>query len=221
MYSEDELLPLSALQHLLFCERQCALIHIECLWDENRLTVEGKQMHEQVHQQKSESRKDVIEAFSLLIHSFRLGLSGKADVVEFHRVEKDGDGVKLPNKRGLWLPFPVEYKHGRPKRNRCDEVQLCAQAICLEEMLNVKIESGALFYGKTRKRKDIDFDQELRNLTEISAERLHRLFEDGKTPPAKYERKCRSCSLLEVCMPEVVGGKSAKRYLSRIFREEI
>ena len=217
MYSEDDLLPLSALQHLLFCERQCALIHIECVWDENRLTAEGRLMHERVHQQKSESRNDIVEAYGLLMHSFQLGLSGKADVVEFHRVEKD-EGIRLPNRRGFWLPYPVEYKYGRPKQNRCDEVQLCAQALCLEEMLDVKVPAGALFYGKTRRRKDVKFDDELRELTRFSAGRLHRLFDAGITPPAKYEKKCKNCSLLEICMPEIVGGKSFKRYITNIFR---
>ena len=151
MYSEDELLPLSALQHLLFCERQCALIHIEQAWSENLFTAEGRIMHERVDSGGRESRGAVRLAYGLALHSFRLGLAGKADVVEFHR-----DGA------GNWQPFPVEHKRGRAKKENWDRVQLCAQAICLEEMLGTAVPAGALFYGKSRRRQDVVFDAELR-----------------------------------------------------------
>lgn len=205
MYSEDELLPLSALQHLLFCERQCALIHIEQAWEENRLTAEGRVLHERVHAADDESRGDVRIARGLRLRSLRLGLIGQADVVEFHR---RGDA---------WLPFPVEYKRGKPKTGIFDTVQLCAQALCLEEMKSVVITAGALFYGTTRRRLDVVFDQLLRDQTATAADRLHRLIEHGLTPSATYEKKCDSCSLFSLCLPRSVGqNKSAMAYLNRM-----
>ena len=160
MFAEADLLPVSALQHLLFCERRCALIHLEQLWAENVLTVEGKHLHEKAHDpDAAEKRGDVYIARSLALRSLRIGLAGQADVVEF---ERDESGVVLPFKAGKWRPFPVEYKRGKPKRNHCDEVQLCAQALCLEEMLGANIPAGALFYGEPRRRVDVSFDPLLR-----------------------------------------------------------
>ena len=135
MYSEDDLLPLSALQHLLFCERQCALIHVEQTWVENRFTAEGRIMHERVHEADRESRRDVRLEYSMPMRSLQLGVVGKADVVEFHRDTEDPED--------LWRPFPVEYKRGKPKKGNYDKVQLCAQALCLEEMLNIEVSAGA------------------------------------------------------------------------------
>ncbi|HMO50374.1 MAG TPA: CRISPR-associated protein Cas4 [Kiritimatiellia bacterium] len=198
MYDEADLLPLSALQHLMFCERQCALIHIEQAWEENRLTAEGRVMHERAHDGGSESRGGVRIARGLRIRSLRLGLIGQADVVEF---PKDGP------------PFPVEYKRGKPKAHRADEVQLCAQAMCLEEMLETPVPCGALFYGQTRRRTDVAFDDALRGLTENAAARLHRLIAGGKTPAPVYEKKkCTACSLKAVCLPEATSTVS--RYLA-------
>jgi len=153
MYTEDDLLPLSGLQHLLFCERQCALIHIEQAWAENLLTAEGRIMHERVHEADRESRGEVRIEYSMPLRSLRLGLIAKADVVEFHR--KLDPGEKGSSK---WLPFPVEYKRGKPKKENYDKVQLCAQAMCLEEMLDVQIPEGAIFYGRTRRRQDVVFE---------------------------------------------------------------
>ena len=211
MYSEDELLQLSALQHLLFCERQCALIHIEHVWEENRLTVEGKNMHERVHEQTTENRPGIRIARGLRLRSLRLGLVGMADVVEFH-LKSDISDLKSPGQ-----PFPVEYKRGKPKADHSDEVQLCAQAMCLEEMLDIPIPSGALFYGTTRRRQDVFFSDSLRDLTSQTAERLHALVNAGVTPPAVYSPKCDHCSLLNVCLPKDAGeGKSVAQYLSQI-----
>ena len=211
MYSESDLLMLSALQHLAFCERQCCLIHIEQAWEENRFTAEGRILHERVHEQESESRGDVYIARGLKLRSLRLGLSGIADVVEFHRVETGG--IALPGKKGLWLPFPVEYKRGKPKKKSCDEVQLCGQAICLEEMLGCRIERGALYYGSQHKRQDVVLGTVLREETERMAARLHELIAAGKTPVAVYEKKCDNCSLVELCMPKAGGKKDVLRYL--------
>jgi CRISPR-associated exonuclease Cas4 len=242
MFDEDDLVPLSALQHLLFCERQCALIHLENQWAENRLTALGERLHERAHQEGvTESRGSVRIARGVRLRSLRLGLAGKADVIEFHRLDADtagekavdagalpvgvpdvggsssgaqpGQGAPLPDAPGLWRPFPVEYKRGRPKRNHCDEVQLCAQALCLEEMLGVVVPAGALFYGATRRRFDVAFDVALRSETEAAAARLHALMASGVTPRAAKEPKCDNCSLLGVCMPGATGpSRSAARY---------
>jgi len=194
MYSEDELLPLSGLQHLLFCERQCALIHIEQLWNENLYTAEGKILHEKVDKGGVERRGDVRVEYGLPIRSLRLGLVGKADVVEFHKQEN-----------GIWQPYPVEYKRGRPKKMPWDKVQLCAQAICLEEMLETQVTEGALFYGKTRRRQRIVFDEALRGETETAAARYHELIESGVTPKSIYRRTCDNCSLRYACLPKSTG----------------
>jgi len=209
MYTEDDLLPLSGVQHLLFCERQCALIHIEQVWAENVLTAEGRIMHERVHKEGRESRGDVRIEYGMLLRSLRLGLIGKADVVEFHR-----KSIFQKANPEEWQPFPVEYKRGKPKKDNSDKVQLCAQALCLEEMLDVEIPAGALFYGRTRRRQDVDFDIALRRETEDAAKRFHELVEVGITPKAVYMRKCANCSLYDLCMPKTVEkAQSINSYL--------
>ena len=190
-YSEDQLLPLSALQHLLFCERQCALIHIEQVWSENQFTAEGKVLHERAHEGPDESRPGIRITRGLPVRSFELGVSGQCDVVEFHGEGQSG------------LVLPVEYKRGKPKSHCADEVQLCAQGLCLEEMLGCRVESGALYYGERRRRTDIIFDETLRTLTCDVAVRLHALIDFRTTPPAMKEKKCESCSLLHQCMPDI------------------
>lgn len=214
MFSESDLLPLSALQHLAFCERQCCLIHIEQAWAENRLTAEGRILHERVHGQEAESRGDVYIVRGLKMHSLALGLTGVADVVEFHRTE-DEAGIKLSGKKGVWITFPVEYKRGKPKSDRSDEVQLCGQAMCLEEMLDCRIERGALYYGAQHKRHEVVFDAILREETGRMACRLHELIAGGVTPPAVYEKRCEQCSLIDVCMPEA-GRKNVSKYMEEV-----
>jgi CRISPR-associated exonuclease Cas4 len=205
MYSEDDLLPISALQHLAFCERQWALIHLEQQWVENRLTAEGRQLHERADGGHNQTREAVRICRGLHLRSLRLGLTGKADVVEFH---PDGAGDNM-------RPFPIEYKRGRPKPDHRDEVQLCAQALCLEEMLNLEIAGGALFYGQPRRRTNVPFDAVLRAETESLAARLHELNASRVTPKAKYEKKCDSCSLYSICLPRSTEAKSARKYLKR------
>jgi CRISPR-associated exonuclease Cas4 len=195
MYAEDELLPLSGLQHLVFCERQWALIHIEQQWEENRLTAEGDLFHEAAHQGGTESRPGIKICRGLRLRSLHMGLSGQADIVEFHRHQ----------------PFPVEYKRGKPKADLSDHIQLCAQAICLEEMLGCSIPDGALFYGTTRRRLDVVFDKDLRGEVERLAKRMHDLYRKQSTPFAEYAPKCRNCSLIEVCLPQ--QSRDANRYL--------
>jgi len=209
MHTDEDLIPLSALQHLQFCRRQCALIHIEQLWSENIFTAQGRVMHERVDDQRGESRKDVRVEFGMALRSLSLGLVGKADVVEFHR------------KAGRWIPFPVEYKRGRPKKDNCDKVQLCAQALCLEEMLNLKVLAGAIYYGKTKRRLDVCFDEVLRKETENLVAELHSLINTGQTPPAVYMDKCESCSLVGQCLPKITDDRhSAQGYLNREINHE-
>ena len=209
-FSDDDLIMISALQHYAFCPRQCALIHIEQVWTESGLTAEGRIMHEKVHDQDNESRGSVRIARGVPLKSMRLGLVGVADVVEFHNVGK-----------GTWQPFPVEYKRGKPKPDHCDAVQLCAQAICLEEMLSVPVPEGALFYGKTRRRSDVVFGEALRSETEETAEKARNLIARGITPPPVYAKRCERCSLVADCMPKKIAKRpSAKRYLERMAKNE-
>ena len=206
MYADDEMVMISALQHCLFCRRQCALIHLEGAWLENYLTASGQILHAHVDKIGAETRRDIHVATSLRLVSHRLGMSGVADVVEFQRIaqSQNVDGcaiaVQLPKLVGWWKPFPVEYKRGRPKSHRADEVQLCAQAICLEEMLGVVIHEGALFYGEPRRRTVVVFDDELRALTESVAGDVHALLRSGTTPPPAITKGCNACSLKDLCL---------------------
>ena len=186
MYSDDQLLPISALVHLIFCERRCALVHIEQLWAENVFTVEGNQLHEKAHDGKSETAGKTRIARSLWLKSDQLGLIGQADIVEFH---DNGQVV------------PVEYKRGKPKKDDSDRVQICAQAMCLEEMKNVSIQTAYLFYGKQQKRTKVTIDEALRETTRSKIKRLRQMIEQRETPVAKRMPKCDKCSLIELCMP--------------------
>jgi CRISPR-associated exonuclease Cas4 len=210
MFHEDDLLPLSGLQHVQFCERQWALIHIEQVWAENVLTAEGRVLHERVHETGDESRGDLVVCRGVRLRSLRLGLSGQADVVEFHRApDDDPDAAPLLGRTGKWRPFPVEYKRGRPKSHDADRIQLCAQALCLEEMLGVRIAAGALFYGEPRRREEVELGPELRAATEALAAKMHALFREGMTPPPVVTRGCERCSLREHCLPGLPSGKDA------------
>jgi CRISPR-associated exonuclease Cas4 len=198
-YQADELLPLSGIQHFLFCRRQWALIHVERQWQENALTAEGRILHKRADDPFfSERRKGVVTARSVPVASYRLGLSGVCDVVEF---TVSPEGAKLPGQEGLYLAAPVEYKRGRPKREPSDEAQLCAQAICLEEMLSITIPVGYLYYGETRHRVTVELSAELRGLVSDMAQEMHAYFQRGYTPRVKPFKGCRSCSLAEVCLP--------------------
>ncbi len=214
MYAEAELLPLSGLQHLVFCERQCALIHLEQAWRDNALTAEGRVLHERVDSGEREGRPDVRIARGIPLRNLRLGLAGRADVVELHRERAGSGGVTLPGVEGRWRPFPVEYKRGEPKWIDCDRVQLCAQALCLEEMLSVRVSRGALFYGRIRRREDVSFDPLLREATEQAARRFHEIVASGQTPIVNRAPKCRSCSLLPLCLPPRPRRRSVSRYLA-------
>lgn len=260
MFGSDDApdpLPISALQHLLFCERQCALIHLEGVWAENWRTVQGQHLHAKAHAGPDETRDGVRVVRGLSLWSRRLGLVGKADVVEFHATHdrpagvgtiaplgdairarlalldaaesdsplapKPAAGLAPPPAAGAsphfgWRVVPVEYKRGKPKSNDCDRVQLCAQAICLEEMLAFPIDAGCLFYGERRRRTDVAFDEPLRTVTTDAARRLHELIASRITPKVDRQKKCDSCSLLNLCLPGATGpGRSAVRFVQRQF----
>ncbi|MDH4120522.1 MAG: CRISPR-associated protein Cas4 [Deltaproteobacteria bacterium] len=231
MYTENDLLPISALQHLAFCPRQCALIHVEQVWAENRQTAEGRLLHQRAHDTGTTWEGEVLVTRGLDLRCLRLGLVGKADVVEFHPTinaqdldadAAEGAGLVLPGRKGRWRAHPVEYKRGKRKLEDVDRVQLCAQALCLEEMLKGAVPQGSLFYGKTRRREEVLFTPALRAETERIAMELHTLIAAGKTPPAEYSPRCESCSLIEVCLPQAAGlrqGHSASRYLAKALNE--
>lgn len=188
---DRDLIPISALQHFLYCPRQCALIHVEQLWAESRLTAEGRLLHERADTFRLERRKGVRVVTAMPLAHLELGITGVADVVEFHR---DAEGERVN---------PVEYKRGRPKAHRADEVQLCAQALCLEAMLDTVIDHGELFYGQTRRRREILFDAQLRATTRQIIADTRRMIADQRTPTASYEAKhCDACSLIDLCQPQ-------------------
>ncbi|MGB8213612.1 MAG: CRISPR-associated protein Cas4 [Anaerolineales bacterium] len=200
-YSPEELLPLSGIQHFVFCRRQWALIHVERQWQENALTVEGKLLHQRADDPFfTETRNGVITARSVPVASYRLGLAGVCDVVEF---SQSPEGVCLPGRQGLYAPAPVEYKRGHEKQDPCDEAQLCAQAICLEEMLSAAIPCGYLYYGETRHRVAVELTGDLRELVRSMSEEMHAYFQKGYTPRVKPSKACRSCSLADICLPEL------------------
>jgi CRISPR-associated exonuclease Cas4 len=207
---DDDPIPISAIQHAVYCLRQAALIHIERLWEENRFTAEGRVLHAATQEPVGRYSRGVRRVAALPLASRRLGVAGVADVVEFHRADQ-----------GEETPYPVEYKRGRPKAHGADEAQLCAQAICLEEMTGHPVPEGALFYGETRRRVVVRFDDELRRLTENAAAALREVFAYGRTPAAEYEgRKCGACSLKDLCRPQI-AGRSAKKWRERQVREAL
>ncbi len=220
-YSETDLLPISALQHLLFCERQTALIHVERLWVENRLTVEGRQLHRKAHDGTLARNGDTWTARSLRLRSFEFGLAGQADVVELQLVSGTASIHWPPAADQVRRVTPIEYKRGRPKKDDSDRVQLCAQAICLEEMFGVSIAEGALFYGKRQRRTGVDFTPELRAKTVRAAERFREIIETGETPWAKREPKCDSCSLITVCLPDAMRSRGAAPFVERDFARHL
>lgn len=210
---------------MAFCERQWALIHIEMAWAENVLTIEGNHLHERTDNPfEDETRKDVRVVRAMPIVSYKLGFRGIADVVEFHRVENEQEGitVRLRNRKGWWRPYPVEYKRGRPKSDDRDAVQLCAQAIALEEMLNISIDSGFLYYGQTRHREHIAFGQKLRERVYELSQKMHKMMSEGKTPKAQKGKHCSLCSLKEICQPNLtIRHRPIKEYLARMVDLEV
>jgi CRISPR-associated exonuclease Cas4 len=203
MYTDDELLQLSGIQHIAFCERQFFLAYVENMWKENVLTMQGHRLHERADNPfESDFREGIITLRGINIISYELGLYGKADVIELIKVESADNTIRLKNRDGSWSIRPVEYKRGKPKPDVCDEVQLCAQAICLEEMYQVKIQTADIFYGEPRRRLQVELDNNLRKLTFQYSKRMHQLFLNDIPPKPIYKKHCHSCSLFEICKPK-------------------
>ena len=216
-FSSEDLLPLSGIQHFAFCRRQWALIHLEQQWQENLRTVEGDLLHRRAHDEAARERRgDTLILRGLSVVSYMLGLSGQCDVVEFHA---DPAGIPLHGEEGLWLPFPVEYKRGRPNAHQADELPLCAQAICLDEMLCCAIPEGALFYGESRRRMPVLFSPELRQQVQTFANEMHQYYRRGHTPKAKPGKSCNACSLKELCLPQLTRREPVSGYLRQAMEE--
>lgn len=219
IYGDEDLLQLSGLQHFTVCRRQWALIHLEQLWQENWRTTEGKLLHSRAHDAAlRERRGDTLIIRGLAVVSHTLGISGQCDVVEFR---KDLSGISLHNEAGLWLPYPVEYKRGSPKENLADRLQLCAQAMCLEEMLCCTVPEGALFYGETRRRSVVLIDEALRRTVYEMLEEMHQLYRRGHTPKVKSSKACQACSLKELCLPMLLKRDTSARYLKDALEEKV
>ncbi len=206
---EEDFIQLSALQHYVFCPRQCALIHVEDVWHENVYTVRGDILHEKVDTDTYETRGTLKTVRGLRIHSTRLGIVGRADVVEFR---------KSTNADGSPDVMPVEFKAGQPKEDVSDKVQLCAQAMCLEEMMNTQVKRGAFFYGKIRRRIQLEIDDGLRKQTEEIIAAVHDIISQKKVPAARYEKKCRNCSLLDICMPKAMNEPKLQKYIETLYQ---
>lgn len=208
MYSEDEFVQISALQHYVFCPRQCALIHVEDVWNENVFTVRGNILHEKVDTDTYESRGTLRTVRGLRIHSYRLGIVGRADVVEFRGSKK---GAEAPD------VMPVEFKAGKPKNDISDKVQLCAQALCLEEMLNTSVSHGAFFYGRIRRREQVEIDEQLRYETEGIIASVREIVSRTTVPQEKYMAKCNHCSLQEICQPKAMNPHKLTTYMKGLY----
>ena len=218
-FKEEEYLQLSGLQHFSFCRRQWALIHIEQQWAENLRTVDGSILHEKAHDGSlREKRNDLIIARDMSVHSRELGISGSCDVVEFHR---GATGIPMPDQGGLWQPYPVEYKRGAPKVTDADRLQLCAQAMCLEEMLCCDIPEGALFYGEIRRREVVDLDQVLRSQVRKLLDEMHALYHRSHTPKVKPTRGCNACSLRDLCLPKLAKKCNVADYLRKSMEDTL
>lgn len=226
MFTEDDLLPLRYLNDLLFCERRAALHLLEQIWKGNQFTTEGVLAHRKVDRTANLKRGDKRNVTSMMLVSFRLGLTGTADLVEFREAASTActgpetdpvvDAAIPVHSCGL-IPYPVDFKLGRKRRWDNDEVQLCAQAMCLEEMLHVAVRTGAIFHVRSQHRREVVFDDPLRRITVAAAAKLHQVVAAGKTPPATWKPGCKGCSLLDVCMPQAWRPRAtAKQYLENL-----
>jgi CRISPR-associated exonuclease Cas4 len=211
MYAEDDLIPVSALQHVLFCARQFALIHLEQIWEENRFTAEGRVLHERVDAEHHESRRSFRQEYGMAVRSLQFGLIGKCDLVE----------LWLSENAGAKRVSPVEFKRGREKESDVDRVQLCAQVFCLEEMFHLSIDSGQLYYLQEHRRKNVSVDMALRKTAKETIAKARLIWDSKITPKAEYEkRKCDRCSLFDLCMPKYtgMGNKNVDRYIQSQLR---
>ena len=216
-YKEDEYLQLSGLQHFRFCRRRWALIHIEHQWAENYRTIDGAILHENAHDTSfRESRGDVLTTRGVSVYSAALGVSGQCDVLEYRR---GSTGIPLAGREGLWQPYPVEYKRGKPREDTGDTLQLCGQAMCLETMLCCDIPEGALYYGEIRRRVPVTFSPVLREQVRSYLEEMHQLYRRGYTPRVKPSKSCNACSLKELCLPKLMKSRSVSAYLKAAMEE--
>lgn len=217
-YKEEDFLQISGLQHFQFCRRQWALIHLEQQWAENLRTVEGELLHQRAHDaSQRERRGELLITRDMRVFSATLGLSGSCDVVEFKRCEK---GIPLSGMEGKYQPYPVEYKRGSPRTDHVNHLQLCAQAMCLEEMLCCDIPEGALYYGEIRRREKVLFSEELRREVKNAAEEMRQLYQRGYTPKVRPSKSCNACSLKELCLPKLMKKKSVRNYLREHLEEQ-
>lgn len=218
-YQEEDYLLLSGIQHFVFCRRQWALIHIEQQWEENVRTFEGRVMHENAHNADfHEKRNGVIMVRAMKVFSREMGISGECDVVEFQPAP---EGITLAGQKGTYIAVPVEYKRGKPKPHNADEMQLIAQAMCLEEILMTRIPKGYLYYGETRRRTEVLFTEELRQSVRSCFEEMHAYYSRKHTPMVKTGTYCRQCSLNNICLPELSGAQPADAYVSEMLKEEL
>ena len=210
-YREEDYLMISGIQHFVFCRRQWALIHVEQQWEENYFTVDGEHKHERAdNPEVHEIRKNIISIHALLVKSHILGIAGKCDVVELKPSEK---GVYLPQYNGHYSLAPIEYKRGKPKEDNADKLQLLAEACCLEEMLAARIDKGYLFYFETRRREEVLFTEELRQQLNKTIEEMHSYMNRGFTPKVKTGKKCKTCSLKDICLPVLNNNKNVEKYI--------
>lgn len=217
-YSEDEYLLISGIQHFCFCRRQWALIHIEQLWAENFFTTEGNIIHEKTHDPFfNEKRNDIIYSAGMDVSSPTLGVTGTCDMVELH---KSDCGVNITGRDGLWTPVPIEYKRGKSKDIDADRLQLCCQAMCLEEMLCCEITDAYLFYSETRRREKVELTGELRKKVSDMTEEMHKYYTQQYTPKVKEQKGCRMCSLSDLCIPTLNKNISASEYIKNHTSEE-
>ncbi|MCK9330888.1 MAG: CRISPR-associated protein Cas4 [Candidatus Cloacimonetes bacterium] len=218
MYEEDDFIDLSGIQHFSFCRRQWALIHIEQQWVENERTIDGSILHENAHNECFfESRSGSLVVRGMRVHSVELGISGICDVVEFLQ---SPNGVEIIGRKGKWIAFPVEYKRGADKENDADRLQVCCQLMCLEEMLGFNSDTGFIYYGETRHRSLVSVDENLRTKAREMILEMHELLSRGYTPKVRFSNSCNACSLKQICLPKIEGGKSALEYVKAMLSKE-
>ena len=217
-YREEDFLMLSGIQHFCFCQRQWALIHIDMLWEENLRTAEGEIMHDKCHDSmSSESRGDILISRGLPVFSRTMGVSGECDVVEFIRDDK---GISLSGRDGRYSVYPVEYKHGSPKEHNADIFQLCAQAMCLEEMLVCEISEGALFYGEIKRRTKVQFTDAMRTEVREMFELMHHYMKNAHIPKVKPTKSCNACSLKDLCLPKLGRAGDPQKYILKNLEQQ-
>lgn len=212
-YNEEDFLLLSGIQHFAFCKRQWALIHVEQQWQENLRTIEGEILHEKAHDNTiKEKRGDLIVSRGMAIFSRSLGLTGTCDIVELYKAP---EGVNIFGRDGTYKPVPVEYKRGKPKEDDFDVLQLCAQAMCLEEMLLCEVPEAFLYYGEAKRRLKIILDDTLRERVKTISKEMHELYDKRYTPKVKLSKSCKACSLAEICMPKLCKNPSVINYIKK------